>query len=229
MLTKNNTISVYETQTFSLLGDKPMKVDDVVDISCSPTESNLAVLKGCVKKQPAKVAFVQIPGMVELRHTDPPDVYDLDCKMYWQSGQEGPRVRMAAREPSGHRFAMMHGGEGDQSVLPDVSFYTMQNLGKVSKLATLKDKQADALFWSPRGKYIVVAGLKGSFSGQFEFFDVDKLETMNKAEHLMATDIAWGPTGRYVATACTISQETEEGFERGFHWVNVVPPFNPPN
>ncbi|XP_024006400.1 eukaryotic translation initiation factor 3 subunit B-like [Eutrema salsugineum] len=44
----------------------------------------------------------------------------------------------------------------------------------------------------------------------------------------MATDIAWDPTGRYVATAVTISQEMEEGFKKGFHW-ETVRPRNPPN
>lgn len=51
-----------------------------------------------------------------------------------------------AWEPKGHRFAVIHG----ENLRPDVSFYTMrsgQNTGRVSKLTTLKGKQANALFW----------------------------------------------------------------------------------
>ncbi|KAL2329458.1 hypothetical protein Fmac_017039 [Flemingia macrophylla] len=90
-------------------------------------------------------------------------------------------------------------------------------------------KQANALFWSPAGRYIVLAGLKG-FNGQLEFYNVDELETMATAEHFMATDIEWDPTGRYiwsgdyvmvlltravhryVATSVTSVHEMENGF-----------------
>ena len=69
------------------------------------------------------------------------------------------------------------------------------NTEKVKKLITLKGKQANALFWSPTGRFIILAGLKG-FNGQLEFYNVDELETMATAEHFMATDIEWDPTGR---------------------------------
>ncbi|VYS48541.1 unnamed protein product [Arabidopsis thaliana] len=146
-------------------------------MSWSPTEPNLALLKGDVKKQPNKVVFLQIPGYVELMHKDILSV--SDCKMYWQSNgkylavqvegittealEVDEKILAFAWEPIGHRFAVIH---GDQSN-PDVSFYSMETLknpGKVSKLATFDDKEADALFWSPRGKHIVLAGLKGCFN-----------------------------------------------------------------
>ncbi|CAN1282903.1 Eukaryotic translation initiation factor 3 subunit B [Linum perenne] len=116
-----------------------------------------------------------------------------------------------AWEPKGHRFAVIH-GDGPR---PDVSFYSMktaQHSGRVSKLATLKGKQANALFWSPLGHHLILAGMKG-FNGQLEFFNVDELETMATAEHFMATDVEWDPTGRYVATAVTsVHHEMENGF-----------------
>ena len=34
-------------------------------------------------------------------------------------------------------------------------------------------------------------------NGQFEFFNVDEMETMATAEHFMATDVEWDPTGRW--------------------------------
>lgn len=101
-----------------------------------------------------------------------------------------------AWEPKGHRFAVIHG----DNPRPDISFYSMRsgtNTGRVSKLTTLKGKQANALFWSPGGRFIILAGLKG-FNGQLEFYNVDDLETMATAEHFMATDIEWDPTGRYL-------------------------------
>ncbi|KAL5994878.1 Eukaryotic translation initiation factor 3 subunit B [Asimina triloba] len=120
------------------------------------------------------------------------------------------KVIAFAWEPKGHRFAVIH-GDGPR---PDVSFYSMRtahNTSRVSKLTTLKGKQANTLYWSPAGRFIILAGLKG-FNGQLEFFNVDELETMATAEHFMATDIEWDPTGRYVATAVTPVHEMENGF-----------------
>jgi translation initiation factor 3 subunit B len=65
----------------------------------------------------------------------------------------------------------------------------------VSKLTTLKSKEANALYWCPTGHFILIAGLKG-FTGKLEFYNVDELETMATGEHFMATDIKWDPTGR---------------------------------
>uniref|UniRef100_A0A0D6QWQ8 Eukaryotic translation initiation factor 3 subunit B n=1 Tax=Araucaria cunninghamii TaxID=56994 RepID=A0A0D6QWQ8_ARACU len=115
-----------------------------------------------------------------------------------------------AWEPKGHRFAVIH-GDGPR---PDVSFYSMRspnNVGRVSKLATLKGKQANALFWSPIGRFVILAGLK-ALNGQLEFYNVDELETMATGEHFMATDVEWDPTGRYVATSVTSVHEMENGF-----------------
>ncbi|GLJ05188.1 hypothetical protein SUGI_0013290 [Cryptomeria japonica] len=120
------------------------------------------------------------------------------------------RIVAFAWEPKGHRFAIIH-GDGSK---PDVSFYSMRspnNVGRVSKLATIKGRSANALFWSPIGRFIILAGLK-THNGQLEFYNVDELETMATGEHFMATDIEWDPTGRYVATYVTTVHEMENGF-----------------
>ena len=62
-----------------------------------------------------------------------------------------------AWEPKGHRFAIIH-GDGPR---PDITFYSMRspnNVGRVTKLTTLKGKQANALYWSPIGRFIILAG-----------------------------------------------------------------------
>ncbi|KAH7574014.1 hypothetical protein JRO89_XS03G0240100 [Xanthoceras sorbifolium] len=206
---------------------KSLKVENVMDFCWSPTDPILALyvpeLGG--GNQPARVSLVQIPGKEELRQKNllvlvivkctgkametilllrdiPIEVLELDNK--------NDKIIAFAWEPKGHRFAVIHG----DSPRPDISFYTMRtahNTGRVSKLTTLKGKQANALFWSPGGRFIVLAGLKG-FNGQLEFYNVDELETMATAEHFMATDIDWDPTGRYVATAVTSVHEMENGF-----------------
>ncbi|XP_047340523.1 eukaryotic translation initiation factor 3 subunit B-like [Impatiens glandulifera] len=245
-----NVISVYETETFSVIDKKSIKVDNVVDFCWSPTDPILALFVPELGggNQPARVSLIQIPGKEELRQKNLFSV--SDCKMYWQNNGEYLAVKVDrytktkkstytgfelfrikerdipievlelenkndkiiafAWEPNGHRFAVIH-GDGPR---PDVSFYSMRtthNTGRVSKLTTLKGKQANALYWSPAGRFIILAGLKG-LNGQLEFFNVDDLETMATTEHFMATDIDWDPTGRYVATTVTSVHEMENGF-----------------
>ncbi|GAY44388.1 hypothetical protein CUMW_081790 [Citrus unshiu] len=228
-----NMISVYETESFTLIDKKSLKVENVMDFSWSPTDPiiSLFVPELGGGNQPARVSLVQIPSKEELRQKNLFSV--SDCKMYWQSSgdylavkvdrytktkkstytgfelfrikerdipievleldNKNDKIIAFAWEPKGHRFAVIHG----DSPRPDISFYSMrtaQHAGRVSKLTTLKGKQANALFWSPSGRFIVLAGLKG-FNGQLEFYNVDELETMATAEHFMATDVEWDPTG----------------------------------
>lgn len=61
-----------------------------------------------------------------------------------------------------------------------------------------------------QGKYLVVAGLKG-LNGQLEFISAEDMEVLNAAEHFLASELEWDPTGRYVATAVTAMQQMENG------------------
>jgi len=129
----------------------------------------------------------------------PMEVLELDNK--------SEKIVAFAWEPKGHRFAIIH-GDGPR---PDISFYTMQDkLGRVKKLGTLKGKSANQLFWSPQGKNVVLAGLKG-LNGQLEFFNVDEFETLASAEHFMCQEVEWDPTGRYVCTSVTSVVSMENG------------------
>jgi len=114
-----------------------------------------------------------------------------------------------AWEPKGDRFAVVHG----DGARPEVSFYTMKdgNKGVVKHVGTLSNKPCNAVYWSPQGKNVVLAGLN-ALNGQLEFFNVDEMETMATGEHFMATDVEWDPTGRYVATSVTQIQKMENGF-----------------
>lgn len=120
------------------------------------------------------------------------------------------KVVTFAWEPKGHRFAVVH-GDGPR---PSLSFFTMRDeKGRlaVKLLGTITNRPCNHIFWSPQGKYLVIAGLK-NLNGQLEFFNVDDMETMATAEHFMATDVDWDPTGRFVATSVTSVHQMENGF-----------------
>uniref|UniRef100_A0A1J3H284 Eukaryotic translation initiation factor 3 subunit B n=3 Tax=Noccaea caerulescens TaxID=107243 RepID=A0A1J3H284_NOCCA len=222
-----NTVSVYDTDGFASSDMKPVIVvddDHVVDMAWSPTQSILALIKGDGKKQSPKVVLLEIPSKVELTQKNLLSVEE--CKLYWQSNGEYLAVKVDcgfqlftiedggvdilklknilafAWEPNGDRFAVIH----FETPKPSVSFYSVD--GKLSKLSTLEAMEVDALFWSPRGKYIVLSGLK-SCNGKLTFFNADTLKTMATGEHLNATDVAWDVTGHFLSTAKIAETEYE--------------------
>ncbi|OQR81093.1 eukaryotic translation initiation factor 3 subunit [Achlya hypogyna] len=109
-------------------------------------------------------------------------------------------IRAFAWEPKGSRFAVIH---GETSARLSVSFYDC-NGGKknneVTLLYTLTEKTCNALFWSPYGNNIVLAGL-GEMNGIMEFWDVDEKQSLSVQEHFKFTHLEWDPSGRVVATS----------------------------
>lgn len=116
-----------------------------------------------------------------------------------------------AWEPKGNRFAVIHEPEPN-SQRKNVSFYTLEGK-KIQKLATLEKRPANALFWSPTGKNIVLAGFR-NFNGKFEFYNVDEKESyVTEVNHQLATNVEWDPTGRYVVIYVShYYQKLENGF-----------------
>ncbi|XP_063444701.1 eukaryotic translation initiation factor 3 subunit B-like [Mytilus trossulus] len=104
-------------------------------------------------------------------------------------------VMAFAWEPTGNKFAFIHG----ESPRISVSFYSIR-AGKVELIKTLERRQANHLFWSPAGQFIVLAGLR-NMNGVLEFVDASDVTVMANTEHFMATDVEWDPTGRYVVSA----------------------------
>jgi len=105
-------------------------------------------------------------------------------------------VSAFAWEPTGSKFAVIWG----EAPRINVSFYNVKAEAKVELLKTMDRRQANHLFWSPAGKFLVLAGLR-QMNGVLEFIDTSDMTVMSSQEHFMASDVEWDPTGRYVTTA----------------------------
>ncbi|KAB0403456.1 hypothetical protein E2I00_001905 [Balaenoptera physalus] len=101
-----------------------------------------------------------------------------------------------AWEPNGSKFAVLHG----EAPRISVSFYHVKNNGKIELIKMFDKQQANTIFWSPQGQFVVLAGLR-SMNGALAFVDTSDCTVMNIAEHYMASDVEWDPTGRYVITS----------------------------
>lgn len=128
-----------------------------------------------------------------------------------------------AWEPKGDRFVIITAPEasGATAVAPktSVAFFCPEKVkgnavGNFKHLRTLEKKNSNAIYWSPRGRFVVVASVASQQSSELEFFDLDfegekpesdkdltaNLQLMNTGDHYGVTDIEWDPSGRYVAS-----------------------------
>nr|CAI5869782.1 unnamed protein product [Callosobruchus analis] len=106
-------------------------------------------------------------------------------------------IQAFAWEPVGSKFAMIHG----ESPNINVSFYEVRVGQAPILLKKLEKRACNHLFWSPGGRFIVLAGLGSNGGGSLEFVDAHDFLVMNATDHFQMSDVEWDPTGRYVITA----------------------------
>ncbi|KAM5347600.1 hypothetical protein ACJ41O_007424 [Fusarium nematophilum] len=142
-----------------------------------------------------------------------------------------------AWEPKGDRFAIITTTEpaGPTAVAPKtaVSFFCPekakgQHVGNFKHLRTLDKKNSNAIYWSPRGRFVVIATIANQQSSDLDFFDLDfegekpeaekdltaNLQQMNTGDHYGVTDVEWDPSGRFVATWASAWKHS---MENGYH------------
>lgn len=141
-----------------------------------------------------------------------------------------------AWEPKGDRFVIITVGEAPPagSAVPpktSISFFTpdqvkgSSHVGNFRCISTTDKKNQNSLFWSPKGRFIVVGTIASSQSSDLDFWDMGEkdlsekeaaaaLTLMNTADHYGVTDVGWDATGRYVITSSSIWRNA---MEAGFH------------
>ncbi|UKZ54275.1 Translation initiation factor 3 subunit b [Trichoderma virens] len=142
-----------------------------------------------------------------------------------------------AWEPKGDRFALITTTEpvGPTAVPPktSVSFFCPEKskgpyAGNFKLLRTLDKKNSNAIYWSPKGRFVVIATIANQQSSDLDFYDVDfegekpesakdltaNLQLMNTADHYGVTDVEWDPSGRFVATWASA---WKHAMENGYH------------
>ncbi|MBN3271543.1 EIF3B factor, partial [Polyodon spathula] len=226
-----DTLSIYETPSMGLLDKKSLKITGIKDFSWSPGDNIIAFWVPEDKDIPARVTLMQLPSRQEIRVRNLFNVVDCKlhwqkngdylCVKVDRTPKGTPGVvtnfeifRMREKqvpvdvvemkegiiafawEPNGSKFAVLHG----ESPRINSSFYHVKSNGKIELIKTFDKQQANSIFWSPQGQFLVLAGLR-SMNGALAFVDTSDCTMMNIAEHYMASDVEWDPTGRYVVTS----------------------------
>lgn len=128
-------------------------------------------------------------------------------------------------EPAGARFAIVSSNDPNYGqnipgvvVKYNVDFYAIDpKKGDFSVIKHLDGKVANTISWSPKGRHIVLGTIASSTKFDLEFWDLDfvtddnprkegadpgqYVQLMGTGEHYGVTDLAWDPSGRYLATS----------------------------
>ncbi|KAK8117364.1 uncharacterized protein PG998_005645 [Apiospora kogelbergensis] len=142
-----------------------------------------------------------------------------------------------AWEPKGDRFVVITTTEpaGQTAVPPktSVAFFCPEKVkgnavGNFKHLRTLEKKNSNSIYWSPRGRFVVVATIANQQGSDLEFYDMDfegekpesdkdltaNLQLMNISDHYGVTDVQWDPSGRFVTSWASA---WKHAMENGYH------------
>ena len=90
---------------------------------------------------------------------------------------------------------------------------------------TLKDKNINSIFWSPKGRHFVLANVRLTISCSLEFFDAEfvplkseinkekvktEIRSLCSTEHYDLSECQWDPTGRFFVAYSTIWRKARE-------------------
>ena len=196
------TVFIVKAPTGQLVRSRPIQYVENLQLHWHPEGDYLAVVcemlsKGQRKKKvgdktPAgKSTSTFTVEIFRLKVKDLPPFEELEIK---------DRINSFAWEPHGNRFAIMT-GEGPNKY--SVQFYSMPpERGAPTLLYSVDDRTINSMHWSPRGEFIVLAGLQ-THSGYLEFYDVERKKSLGTTSHDVANGIVWDPAGRLVATTKT--------------------------
>jgi translation initiation factor 3 subunit B len=132
-----------------------------------------------------------------------------------------------AWEPKGDRFVLITTAEVviTTAVPPktSVSFFCPEKVkgggvGNFKHIRTIDKKNCNGIYWSPKGRFVVVATIASQQSFDLDFWDLDyegekpesdkdltaNLQLMSTGDHYGVTDVDWDPTGRYVVTSASM-------------------------
>lgn len=137
-----------------------------------------------------------------------------------------------AWEPYGQRFAIVSTNDPNLGVqAPGVvvkyslSFYARDpKKGDFACIRQFDGKIANMLTWSPKGRHIALACMGSATKYDVEFYDLDfttddnpnrkeaepgaNVTLLATEEHFGITNLAWDPSGRYVATSASAWQQS---------------------
>ncbi|KAK2161522.1 hypothetical protein LSH36_115g06038 [Paralvinella palmiformis] len=153
-----DTLSVYETPSFGLLDKKSIKIRGIKDFGWSPTDNIISYWTPEEQNTPARVTLIKIP------HREQVCVKNLftvaECKIHWQKCGDYLCVKVDRyKSKKEDKEGPKYGG-----IYHNFNIFRIREkqipVDILEVKETFEKKQANFLFWSPSGTFIVLAGLR---------------------------------------------------------------------
>lgn len=113
----------------------------------------------------------------------------------------GATLLSYALEPYGDHFAYITNEDGKRMFyIYHIDKQLHRDLYEVNLVKQMERKNVSKIYWSPKGRFLVLAGLD-HLQGTLEFWgfnDKSDIELLSTAEHYNATNLEWDPSGRYI-------------------------------
>jgi len=195
-----NSIQIYETPSFGLLGKKSLQTDhkeDVIsDFQWSPTGNLLAYLVAQRDQVPARVTIVQIPSRKEIR------VKNI--------GVNADNVRMCWH-PDGKYFSITRKNKTKKTDNSIIEIFHIEEKGVPVDNLELKET-IQGFAWEPKGnKFCILTGMENYTEPTFYEIKNGKVVLIGKLERKSASHIFWSPRGQFVVLAAIHQSQRRSG------------------
>ncbi|KRY02007.1 Eukaryotic translation initiation factor 3 subunit B [Trichinella pseudospiralis] len=192
---KDETLCIYETETFALLGKKTMPIEGIRDFEWSPTDDHLAYWVSERGHAPGRVALMKLPEKLDIRSKN---MFNMaEATIYWQKCGDNLcfKVDRYAKKKEEKCGEIKYSGISHHLEV----FHIREKEVPVTSLEVKENIQAFA--WEPHGfKFAIIVGdLKTTvvfYGVRSNPVSVVQLRTLEQKNTVNA--IYWAPTGHHV-------------------------------
>ncbi|PAA71608.1 hypothetical protein BOX15_Mlig024115g1 [Macrostomum lignano] len=190
-------LQVFETPSFSLLDKKSISVQDVQDLSWSPTDNILAYWIAETDNQPARVILMTMP---EKREVATKMLFNVaDCRMHWH-----PQGNYLCVRVNRYTKKKLDADNTPKYINIYTNFEVFRMREKNIPVEKIEVTDAVSCFnWEPHGsKFAMVQGIASKGLSvvfyQVNAHDIEKVKVLEKRN---VNTISWSPIGQHVVLA----------------------------
>lgn len=207
-----DSLLVYDTESFTLLEKKSIKIPHIMDFEWSPINNYISYWVAEHKNVPARVVLMEIPSKTEIRSKNLVNV--VECKMFWQNQGDYLCVRVERYK----KINIVKEDDKDTTrysgLYYNFEFFRIRE--KQIPVDSVEIKETCYSFaWEPNGqRFAIISGdsparTTGAFykiiSGSGNV--AGKIELIKDFKNRSSLQISWSPQGQYCVMATTVSKQ----------------------
>uniref|UniRef100_A0A5S6QXC5 Eukaryotic translation initiation factor 3 subunit B n=1 Tax=Trichuris muris TaxID=70415 RepID=A0A5S6QXC5_TRIMR len=195
---RDDTLSIYETPSFTLLDKKSMTIEGIRDFQWSPTQNYIAYWVAERDQAPGRVALMKVPEKTDLRSKN---MFNMaEAVIHWQKSGDNLCFKV---DRYGRKKEEKYGDVKYTNISHHLEIFHVR--GKEIPVSTLEVKDTvQAIAWEPYGTKF--ATIQGDLKCFIHFYSVRSDPTVVTTVKVLeqkqqVNSIYWAPTGHHVLFA----------------------------